>query len=104
MKFLCLAYGDQDGWNSLGKEEQRDALAQDSAIRARGNEMAAVQQAVTNYSQARPCRPHQTASAERHDDADDSHILPRQSSRSSARWPIAAKAAWMSVTIPNEPP
>lgn len=47
MKFLCLAYGDEDGWNALGKDEQREALAQDAVIRARGNSMAAVQQTVT---------------------------------------------------------
>lgn len=47
MKFLCLAYGDEDGWNSLGKDGQRAALAQDAVIRARGDSMAAVQQTVT---------------------------------------------------------
>ena len=30
MKFLCLAYGDEDGWNSLSKDEQREVLAQDA--------------------------------------------------------------------------
>lgn len=48
MKFLCLAYGDEDGWNSLEQEEKRDALAQDAAIRARGNSMSAVQTTVTS--------------------------------------------------------
>ena len=48
MKFLCLAYGDEDGWNSLGKEEQRAALTQDEVIRQRGSTMAAVQTTVTS--------------------------------------------------------
>ena len=47
MKFLCLAYGDEDGWNELSHEEQREALAQDQMIRDRGNLMAAVQTSVT---------------------------------------------------------
>jgi hypothetical protein len=47
MKFLCLAYGDEDGWNSLDEEAQRAALAQDAVIRQRGNMMAAVQTTVT---------------------------------------------------------
>lgn len=48
MKFLCLAYGDEDGWKSLGKDAQRAALAQDEVIRKRGNLMAAVQTTVTS--------------------------------------------------------
>jgi hypothetical protein len=48
MKFLCLAYGDEDGWNSLSKHEQRDALAHDAVVRERGNLMAAVQTTVTS--------------------------------------------------------
>jgi hypothetical protein len=47
MKFLCLAYGDEDGWNALSKEEQRAALAKDAVIRERGDQMAAVQTSVT---------------------------------------------------------
>jgi hypothetical protein len=43
MKFLCLAYGDEDGWNSLSESEQQEALAQDTVIRDRGNLMSAVQ-------------------------------------------------------------
>jgi hypothetical protein len=47
MKFLCLAYGDEEGWKSLSHDEQRDALAMDAVIRERGHLMAAVQQTVT---------------------------------------------------------
>ena len=48
MKFLCLAYGDEAGWNSLTQGQQRDALAHDAVIRDRGNLMAAVQPKVTS--------------------------------------------------------
>ncbi|HYU45679.1 MAG TPA: YciI family protein [Terriglobales bacterium] len=48
MKFLCLAYGDEDGWNSLSEQERREVLAQDAAIRGRGNLMSAVQTKVTS--------------------------------------------------------
>ena len=48
MKFLCLAYGDEAGWNSLSEEEKREVLAQDEAIRNRGNLMSAVQRTVTS--------------------------------------------------------
>ena len=48
MKFLCLAYGDEAGWNSLSEQERREALAQDAVIRSRGNLMSAVQRAVTS--------------------------------------------------------
>lgn len=47
MKFLCLAYGDEDGWKSLNSDQKRDALAHDAVIRDRGNLMAAVQPKVT---------------------------------------------------------
>lgn len=48
MKFLCLAYGDEAGWNSLSEDEQREVLAQDQTIRDRGNSMAAVQTKATS--------------------------------------------------------
>jgi hypothetical protein len=48
MKFLCLAHGDEQGWRALTPEEQRDALAHDAAIRARGALMSAVRPAVTS--------------------------------------------------------
>jgi hypothetical protein len=48
MRFLCLAYGDEDGWNSLSEAEQKAVLAQDAVIRDRGNLMSAVQSNVTS--------------------------------------------------------
>jgi hypothetical protein len=48
MKFLCLAYGDEAGWGSLSDEEKREVLAQDAAIRDRGNLMSAVQSSVSS--------------------------------------------------------
>jgi len=47
MKFLCLAYGDEEGWNSLSESEKREVLAQDAAIREEGNPMSAVRTTVT---------------------------------------------------------
>ena len=48
MKFLCLAYGDEDGWNSLTESEKQEVLAQDAVIRNRGDLMAAVHTQVTS--------------------------------------------------------
>ena len=47
MKYLCLAYGDEDGWKGLTESEQHAVLAQDEVVRKRGAIMAAVQQPVT---------------------------------------------------------
>jgi hypothetical protein len=47
MKFLCLAYGNEEGWNRLTEAEKRDVLTQDAVIRGRGSLMAAVQAKVT---------------------------------------------------------
>jgi hypothetical protein len=47
MKFLCLAYGDEDGWNALTAGEKQAVLAQDVVIRNRGDLMAAVHIRVT---------------------------------------------------------
>lgn len=47
MKFLCLAYGDEAGWNSLSASEKDEVLAQDAVIRDRGNLMSAVRPQVT---------------------------------------------------------
>ena len=47
MKFLCLAYGDEEGWNSLSESEKQEVLAQDEVIRNRGNFMTAVKPEVT---------------------------------------------------------
>jgi hypothetical protein len=48
MKFLCLAYGDKDGWNTLSEREKQEVLAQDTVIRDRGSLMSAVQTNVTS--------------------------------------------------------
>ncbi len=48
MKFLCLAYGDEEGWNSLSEIEKQEVLDQDAVIRERGNLMSAVQTKVTS--------------------------------------------------------
>jgi hypothetical protein len=48
MKFLCLAYGDEEGWNSLSEGEKQGVLAQDTVIRDRGYLVAAVQTQVTS--------------------------------------------------------
>lgn len=50
MKFLCLAYGDEAGWNSLSDAEKKEALAQDAVIRERGNLMSAVRPTATSVT------------------------------------------------------
>lgn len=47
MKFLCLAYGDEDGWNSLSDGEQEEVLSNDKVIIDRGDLMSAVRPKVT---------------------------------------------------------
>jgi hypothetical protein len=47
MKFLCLAYGDEAGWNTLSEAEKEEVLAQVAVIRDRGNLMSAVGPNVT---------------------------------------------------------
>jgi len=47
MKYLCLAYGAEEDWKALTKEEQDGLLAQDEALRKRGTLMAAVETTVT---------------------------------------------------------
>jgi hypothetical protein len=47
MKFLCLAYGDEDGWNSLNEDEKTEVLSNDKVIRDRGNIMSALRPKVT---------------------------------------------------------
>lgn len=37
MKFLCLAYGGTTAWKQVSAEEQSALLAQDEALRARGD-------------------------------------------------------------------
>lgn len=48
MKFLCLAYGDEDGWSSLSEDEKKEVLAQDAVIRDRGDLMSAFKTTVTS--------------------------------------------------------
>jgi hypothetical protein len=45
MKFLVLAYGAEEDWKKLSKEEQDALLAQDEVLRRRGALVAAVEQA-----------------------------------------------------------
>jgi hypothetical protein len=47
MKLLCLAYGAEEDWKALSKEEQAELLAHDEVLRKRGALMAAVEPAVT---------------------------------------------------------
>jgi hypothetical protein len=48
MKFLCLAYGDENGWSSLSDSEKQEALAHDAVIRERGNFVSPVTTTVTS--------------------------------------------------------
>lgn len=48
MKFLCLAYGDEAGWDSLSDAEKAEVLAQDEVIRSRGATLSAVRPQVTS--------------------------------------------------------
>jgi hypothetical protein len=48
MKFLCLAFGNEEGWNSLTDKEKDEVLAQDAIIRDRGAIMSAVRPQVTS--------------------------------------------------------
>ncbi|BFM21334.1 YciI family protein [Gilvimarinus japonicus] len=48
MKFLCLAFGDEDGWNLLSDDEKTDVLAQDEFIRDGGATVVAVRPQVTS--------------------------------------------------------
>ncbi|HEU5181445.1 MAG TPA: hypothetical protein VFW45_11675 [Candidatus Polarisedimenticolia bacterium] len=43
MKFLCLAYGSEEDWKALSREEREALLAQDEFLRQRGALMAAVE-------------------------------------------------------------
>lgn len=42
MKFLCLAYGNEQAWLALSKEEQEKFLAYDEILRQRGDFVTAV--------------------------------------------------------------
>jgi hypothetical protein len=50
MKFLCLAYGNEDGWNTLTEQEKAEVLAQDERLKNRGDVLAAVQPTVTTIT------------------------------------------------------
>jgi hypothetical protein len=47
MKYLCLAYGDEKDWHQLSKADQDALLAQDDALRLRGDLVAAVEPSAT---------------------------------------------------------
>jgi hypothetical protein len=47
MKYLCLAYGSEKDWKALTESEQTALLAQDDALRERGDLVAAVGLEVT---------------------------------------------------------
>jgi hypothetical protein len=47
MKYLCLAYGDENDWKQLSKDEQDALLKQDEVLRQRGDLVAAVDRAAT---------------------------------------------------------
>jgi hypothetical protein len=50
MKYLVLAYGDEEGWNALSSAEQKSLLAQDDVLRAQGSLVAAVATSVTTVT------------------------------------------------------
>jgi hypothetical protein len=50
MKFLCLAYGDENDWKALSKQEQDELLAQDEILRKRGAQMGAVRTEVVTVT------------------------------------------------------
>ena len=47
MKYLCLAYGDENEWKQLTKAEQEELLKQDEVLRQRGDLVAAVDSSTT---------------------------------------------------------
>lgn len=47
MRYLCLAYGSEEDWKALSKQEQEELLSHDETLRERGAEMSAVRPAVT---------------------------------------------------------
>lgn len=50
MKYLCLAYGAEEGWENLTVEEQKALLAQDEIIKKQGALIAAVETEVTTVT------------------------------------------------------
>lgn len=47
MKYLCLAYGNEEDWDELGSLVQEGLLAQDEILRKRGDVVAAVDREAT---------------------------------------------------------
>jgi hypothetical protein len=50
MQFLCLAYGAEKDWLALTTTQQKEYLAQDDLLRARGAAVAAVHDSVTTVT------------------------------------------------------
>lgn len=50
MKFLCLAYGSEEGWNALTSQEQDEALKQDEELKSKGNFLSAVKPKITTVT------------------------------------------------------
>jgi hypothetical protein len=42
MRFLCLAYGNEEDWQSLSEEQRQELLAGDEVLRRRGAAVAVV--------------------------------------------------------------
>jgi hypothetical protein len=42
MRFLCLAYGNEEDWKALSEEQRRELLAGDDVLRRRGATVAVV--------------------------------------------------------------
>ena len=55
MKYLILAYGDENGWNALSEAEKDDLLTQDDVLLKRGDVVASVQQEVIRLVANTPC-------------------------------------------------
>ena len=71
MKYLCLAYGDEAGWNSLSDAEKQEVLAQDEVVRPHCEVMTAVRPTITSISNW------------------DRHLEVIEGSRVGARLPLA---------------
>ena len=54
MRFLVLAYGDEKDWKTLSDRERKELLAQDDALRRRGDTVAALGRGVTVRSWRAP--------------------------------------------------
>ncbi len=54
MRYLVLAYGDEQAWKALTDDERRELLARDEVLRRRGDTVAAVARCVTVRSWRTP--------------------------------------------------